>query len=131
MFNRYFRRGDAEKFEPERRYQLYQAFNTLLCPRYLLKWGESNEHKQAVDKFMETMLSLIRCDAEDDRPDMWIDDRIELGLKSAVRSISAGDQDEALSQIETVVKLLEDTMMITDAFFSSSLFNFCRKLQIF
>ena len=114
LFNRYLRRGDAEKFEPERRYQLYQAFNTLLCPRYLLKWGESNEHKQSVDKFMETMLSLIRCDAEDDRPDMWIDDRIELGLKSAVRSISAGDQDEALSKIETVVKLLEDTMMITD-----------------
>ena len=114
LFNRYFRRGDAEKFEPERRYQLYQALDTLLCPRYLLKWGESNEHKQAVDKFMETMLSLIRCDAEDNRPDMWIDGRIELGLKSAVRSISAGDQDEALSKLETVVKLLEDTMMITD-----------------
>ncbi len=114
LFNRYFRRGDAEKFEPERRYQLYQAFNTLLCPRYLLKWGESSEHKQATDKFMETMLSLIRCDAEDDRPDMWITDRIELGLKSAVRSISVGNQDEALSQTETVVKLLEDTMMITD-----------------
>ena len=114
LFDRYFRRGDAEKFEPERRYQLYQAFNTLLCPRYLLKWGESNEHKQAVDKFMETMLSFIRCDAEDDRPDMWIDDRIELGLKSAVRSISGGNIDEALSKTETVVKLLEDTMMITD-----------------
>ena len=114
LFNRYFLRYDAEKFEPERRYQLYQAFNKLLCPRYLLKCGESNKHKQAVDKFMEAMLSLIRCDAEDDRPDMWIDDRIELGLKSAVRSISAGDQDEALSKIETVVKLLEDTMMITD-----------------
>jgi len=114
LFNRYFRRGDAEKFEPERRYQLYQAFNTLLCPRYLLKWGESNEHKQAVDKFMETMLSLIRCDAEDSRPDMWIDDRIELGIKSAVRSISVGNQDEALWQIEVVVKLLEDTMKITD-----------------
>ncbi|MBR6709756.1 MAG: hypothetical protein IKL84_08790, partial [Clostridia bacterium] len=62
----------------------------------------------------ETMLSFIRCDAEDDRPDMWIDDRIELGLKSAVRSISGGNIDEALSKIEAVVKLLEDTMMITD-----------------
>ena len=46
--------------------------------------------------------------------DMWIDDRIELGLKSAVRSISEGNTDEALSKTETVVKLLEDTMMITD-----------------
>ena len=114
LFDRYWRRGDAEKFEPERRYQLYQAFNTLLCPRYLLKWGESIENKQAADNFMETMLSLIRCDAEDDRPDIWIEDRVALGLKSAIRSISVGNQDEALSQIEAVVKLLEDTMMITD-----------------
>ena len=114
LFDRYFRRGDKEKFEPERRYQLYQAFDTLLCPRYLLKWGESNEYKQAVDRFMETMLSLIRCDAEDDRPDMWINDRMELGLKSAVRSITAGNQKDAISQIESVVKLLENTMMITE-----------------
>ena len=62
---------------------------------------------------METMLSLIRCEAVDDRPDMWIDDRMELGLKSAVRSITAGNQKDAISQIESVVKLLESTMMIT------------------
>ena len=114
LFNRYFRRGDKEKFEPERRYQLYQAFNTLLCPRYLLKWEESNEHKQAVDKFMETMLSIIRCDAVDDRPDMWVDDRIQLGLKFAERAISLGNTNEALSKIASVVKLLEKTMKITD-----------------
>ena len=63
---------------------------------------------------MEALLSLIRCDAEDDRPDMWTLDRIELGLKSAERSISVGNQTEALSQIDTVVKLLEDAMKITD-----------------
>lgn len=114
LFNRYLRRGDAERFESERRYQLHQAFDTLLCPRYLLKWGESDEVKAAADQFMYNMLSLIRGDAVDDRPDMWISDRIELGLKSALRFISSGKQAEALSQIATVVKLLEDTMMITD-----------------
>lgn len=114
LFDRYFRRGDAERFEPERRYQLYQAFNTLLCPRYLLKWGESNEYKAAADKFMETMLSLIRCDAVDDRPDMWISDRVELGLKSAVRFVAVEQIDKAINQLETVVNLLEKTMQITD-----------------
>ena len=114
LFRRYASRRDAERFEPERRYQLWQAFSTLLCPSYLLKWGESKENKEIADKFMETMLSLIRCDGEDDRPDAWTQDRIELGLKSAVRAISVGNQDEALSQIENVVKLLEETMMITD-----------------
>ena len=114
LFDRYWRRRDAERFEPERRYQLYQAFNTLLCPRYLLKWDENKENKAAADRFMETMFSLIRCDAEDDRPDMWISDRLELGIKSAAHSISIGKHEEALIQIGTVVKLLEDTMMITD-----------------
>ena len=115
LFKRYWLRGDAERFEPERRYQLYNAFSTLLSPhRYLLQLDENNEHRAAADKFMGTMLSLIRCDAVDDRPDMWISDRIELGIKSSVRSISSGNHEEALSQIEAVVKLLEDTMMITD-----------------
>lgn len=114
LFNRYWRRGDSERFEPERRYQFYQAISTLLCPRYLLKWGESNERRAAVDEFMATMLSLIRCDAVDDRPDIWISDRTELGIKSAIHSLSIGKEEAALIQIETVVKLLEDTMMITD-----------------
>ena len=43
-----------------------------------------------------------------------IADRIELGLKSAVRSISMGNLDKALLQIGAAVKLLEDTMKITD-----------------
>lgn len=114
LFDRYWRRGDAERFEPERRYQLYQAFNILLCPRYLLKWGDNDELKEVADEFLTSMLSLIRCDAVDDRPDMWTEDRMELGIKSAIHSITLGKQQEALTQLATVVKLLEDTMMITD-----------------
>lgn len=114
LFDRYYRRGDAERFEPERRYQLYQAFNILLCPRYLLKWGEDEEHRAAADKFMEAMLSLIRCDAVDDRPDIWISDRIELGLKSAAHFAAIDKIEDAIDQLESVVKLLEETMKITD-----------------
>ena len=114
LFRRYQRRRDAEKFEPERRYQLYKAFEGLLYPSNLLKWGESSENKAAAYQFMETILSCIRCDAEDDRPDMWVQDRIELGFKSAVRSISLENQEDALSKIAIAVKLLEDTMQITD-----------------
>ncbi len=114
LFRRYLYRGDIERFEPERRYQLYHAFNNLLCPRYLLKWGEDKSNNDYADDFMEAMLSLIRRDAVDDRPDMWVLDRMELGLKSAVRLLSLGNQEQALLQIEKVVKLLEDTMQITD-----------------
>ncbi len=114
LFNRYFRRGDAERFEAERRYQLFIALDVLLCPRYLRKWGESDDRKAEADKFMGTMLSLIRSDAEDDRLDMWAEDRMELGIKSAIRLVSANQFEDAIEQLETVVKLLEETMKITD-----------------
>ncbi|MBQ7320217.1 MAG: helix-turn-helix transcriptional regulator [Clostridia bacterium] len=114
LFSRYFRHGNKEKFEPERKYQLYQAFNTLLCPRYLLEWNQDQAYKDAVNEFMETMLCLIRRDAVDDRPDMWVEDRVELGLKSAMRLVSGGKPIEAIERVTTVVRLLEETMKITD-----------------
>jgi len=114
LFKRYFIRGDAEHFHPERRYQLYQAFNVLLSPRHFLKWKESKEQKAAANKFMEDILSLIRCDAVDERPDMWISDRIELGLKSVIHLISINKAEDAIAKLESVVKLLEETMKITN-----------------
>lgn len=113
LFGRYFRRGESEKFELERRYQFYSALNKLLCPRFLIKWGDA-ESRNAADEFMDSLLSLVRRDAVDDGPDMWVEDRIELGLKRAGRLNSAGKPDEALMQIEAVVRLLEETMKITD-----------------
>lgn len=114
LFTRYFRRWDAERFESERRYQLYHAFNILLCPRYLLKLNDSDENRDAADEFMETVLSLIRCDAVDDAPDMWIDDRIQLGLKAVVRLAKNGQIADSVMHLESVVKLLEEIMKITD-----------------
>ncbi len=114
LFKRYMDRGDTERFEPERRFQLFKAFDKLLFPRYLLKLGESINNSNYADDFRESFLSLIRRDAADDRPDAWVADRIDLGLKSATRSLAFGKQEEALSKITAVVKLLEDTMAITE-----------------
>lgn len=114
LYNRYLTRGDVERFEIERRYRLYKAFNDLLHPRNYIKWGEEKSENDSVDEFMENMLSFIRQDAVDERPDMWTSDRIELGFKSAARLLSFGKQDEAIRQIEKTVRLLEDVMSITD-----------------
>ncbi len=111
LFNRYLYKGDHENFALERHYQLYNAFSHLLCPRYFLKLDE-DEH--AADEFMEKILSLIRADAKDDKPDMWIEDRMELGLKSAIRLIKNNNTEMALTKLKTAVKLLEETMAITD-----------------
>lgn len=114
MFKRYRSRGDVEKFELERNYQLYGAFNILLCPGYLVNWKAGKEKWAAANDFMERMLAVIRTDAEDERPDMWVQDRLELGLKSAKRCTALGKYDEAMQKIEETVILLENTMKITD-----------------
>lgn len=114
MFKRYLRRGDAERFEPERRYQLYQAFDSLLCPRYLIKLCENKGGGIAADEFIESLLSLIRRDAVDEGPDMWVETRIEQGFKSAIRLVSGGRYDDAIAKLTAVVELLEKTMKITD-----------------
>lgn len=114
MFKRYRSRGDVEKFELERNYQLYGAFNILLCPGYLVNWKAGKEKWAAANAFMERLLAVIRTDAEDERPDMWVQDRLELGLKSAKRYATLGDFDETMQKIEKAVILLEETMAITD-----------------
>lgn len=114
LFNRYQQRGDAEKYDKERCWQLYSAFEALLCPRYFLKFNVQQEIRIASDEFMENLLSLIRCDAVDDRPDIWVAARLELEIKSAKRLISNGKTEEAISKLSSAVKLLEDVMKITD-----------------
>ncbi|MBE6631787.1 MAG: hypothetical protein E7623_03715 [Ruminococcaceae bacterium] len=79
-----------------------------------MKWEEDRTHNDTADEFMERVLSIIRSDAIDDRPDMWTQDRIELGLRSAIRAISCGELDKALSRISAIVQLLEETMKITN-----------------
>jgi hypothetical protein len=114
MFERYFRRGDAEKFEPERRYQLFKAIDTLFSHRYLLKKGANEQDRYAADQFAEDFLAMLRGDAIDDDVDMWIVMRLEQGINSAARSIALGKQEKALAKIAKTVKLLEATMRITD-----------------
>ena len=114
LFERYLRRGDTERFEPERRYQLYQAFERLLSNVHLLGLGDDKVHNDAADAFMERILSIIRSDAIDDRPDVWTQIRVEIGLKSAIRAISCGKNEEAIYKVAAVVHLLEETMKITD-----------------
>lgn len=114
LFHRYLRRRDAERFEPERRYQLFKAIDSLLCQSYLLKWGESAERRFAADEFTEKILAAIRCDARDDRVDMWIVSRLEQEFNSAARSLAHANSEEALSRLASFVVLLEETMKITN-----------------
>ena len=114
LFERYMRRGEVEKFEPERRYQLYHDFDEILSPCYLHSWNADKETKQAAMVFIEDVLSLIRRDAIDKGPDMWTTTRLDLGFDSAARFASNGKSEEAITKIKETVELLEETMKITE-----------------
>ena len=114
LLNRYWRRGDYEKFEEERRYKLFVAIDTLFSHRYLLKRGADAEFRYTADKFTEDFLMILRCDAIDENVDMWVASRLEQGFNSAAHSVALGEFDEAISKLRLVVQLFEKTMEITD-----------------
>lgn len=114
LFNRYRRRGMAEQFEPERRFQLYRSLDNLFSLRYLIPWEADTEHCHAANSFMRSLLSIVRRDAADDRPDMWVATRLDLGLQHADDLASEGKIDEALAELDASIHLLEQTMRITD-----------------
>lgn len=129
LYWRYYRKGDVKRFDEERRYKLSRSVDNLLNTQNLVCWNASPEDKQAADIFAEKMLQLIRCDAKDDGPDMWVQDRIETSLQSAKRMMAAGKEDEAVAKVEEVVKLLEKTMLITDEILLDTSCRFLRGME--
>lgn len=114
LFRRYMRRGDVERFEPERRYQFFRAIDSLLCQRYMVNWKASAEERYQADKFTEDLLNLVRADATGDGADMWVTVRMGQGINAAERLLVQGRSDDALKKLGAVVTLLEDVMTITE-----------------
>ena len=113
-FDRYYQLRDWERFEEERRYRFYQTISVLRTPNTLFD-GEAEPAQIAAARaaFRAGSLRLI-CGGAGDRVDMWISDRLEIGLENARRLANAGNGAAALEQIESFVTLLEQTMAITD-----------------
>ena len=115
LFNRYFWRGDMERFEPERMYQLQQAMAKLLNDdRNLLPRNATPVDQDAAAWYRESLLTVFRRDAADDGPDMWTDHRLDLAISLAQRALRLGDTEEAMRRLEGAVRLLENTMRITE-----------------
>ncbi len=112
-FDRYYQLRNRERFEEERRYRFYQTISVLLTPNTLLDREAEPAQKESANAFRAGLLRLI-CGGAGDRVDMWISDRLEIGLENARRLANAGNGAAALEQIESFVALLEQTMAITD-----------------
>lgn len=112
LYLRYLYRDDNERLEPERRYRLFRAIDTLFSQHSLVKQGETTQVRYAADKFAEALMGLIRCDAKDDGVDMWVAQRLEQGFNSAARCVALGEFDDAILKLESTVQLLEKAMEI-------------------
>lgn len=112
LYLRYLYRDDNERLEPERRFRLFKAIDTLFSQRSLMKQGDTAQASYAADEFSEHLMSLIRRDAKDDSVDMWISRRLEQGFNSAARCVALERVDDAISKLESTVQLLEKTMEI-------------------
>lgn len=112
LYLRYLYRGDNERLEPERRYQLFRAIDTLFSQYNLVKRGEVAEVRYAADQFAEDLMTLIRCDTANDGVDMWIAKRLEQGFNFAAHCVALGKFDDAILKLESTVQLLEKTMEI-------------------
>ena len=114
MFERCLLRGDAAGFERERIYQLHEALCAILDMRSLVGMsGDASKNRAAV-LFAERALELFRCDAAGDGADIWVFDRIETGLGTAEYLAASGECCEAVERIGAAVRLIEDTMHITE-----------------
>lgn len=114
LFNRYFWRGDTERFEPERTYQLQCGMAKLLNDRNLLPRNATPEEQDAAAWYRDSLLTVFRRDAADDGPDMWTDARLDLAFSLAQRALRLGDTEEAMRRLEGAVRLLENTVRITE-----------------
>lgn len=114
LFMRYWRRGDAEKLEKERRFRMFQAFDKLFDERSVLPLNPTPDEQTAAIEFTRGLLNLIRNDTADDRADIWVQRRLGLGLDTASRMVATGRLEEAMQHVTSVINLLEDVMSIKE-----------------
>lgn len=113
LFSRYSSHRDCEKFEPERRYQLFNAIDKLTDTFHLIGWDDDKEKLAKANEFALSLLDLLRLDGNNTVPDMWTCDRLHLGFERSAQLSSKGESDPALAVLRANVALLEETMRIS------------------
>ena len=114
LFMRYWRRGNAEKLEPERKYRFAQTMDWLFDKRTLYGIRASREVEDAATRFQSELLDSIRENRKDDEPDMWVEIRLDLAIRRASIAARNGNAKGALFELESVASLLETTMRIRE-----------------
>ena len=124
LFNRYKMREELDKIEPVRQYILWQELSDIissandwqvyLCkdPNHFIWFCETQlNYLNAVNNLSPDQKHIISGGAG---PDLWCEERIQLGIRYTASFAKLGKMDEAYDAFEDTIRVIEQIMSITN-----------------
>ena len=124
LFNRYKIREELDKIEPVRQYILWQELSDIissandwqvyLCkdPNHFIWFCETQlNYLNAVNNLSPDQKHIISGGVG---PDLWCEERIQLGIRYTASFAKLGKMDEAYDAFEDTIRVIEQIMSITN-----------------
>lgn len=124
LFNRYKMREELDKIEPVRQYILWMELSHIvsaandwqvyLCedPNHFIWFCETQlNYLNAVNNLSPDKKHMI---SGGDKPDLWCEERIQIGLRYTAAFAKLGRMDNAYEAFEDTIRVVEQIMSITD-----------------
>ena len=124
LFNRYKMREEFDKIEPVRQYILWMELSHIisaandwqkyLCkdPEHFIWFCETQlNYLNAVNNLSPDKKHMI---SGGNKPDLWCEERIQLGIRYTAAFAKLGKMDEAYDAFEDTIRVIEQIMAITD-----------------
>ena len=124
LFKRYKMREELDKIEPVRQYILWMELSHIisaandwqkyLCkdPNHFIWFCETQLHYlNAVNNLSPDQKHMI---SGGDKPDLWCEERIQLGIRYTASFAKLGKMNEAYDAFEDTIRVIEQIMAIND-----------------
>lgn len=124
LFNRYKMREELDKIEPVRQYILWMELSHIisaandwqvyLCkdPNHFIWFCETQlNYLNAVNNLSPDKKHMI---SGRDKPDLWCEERIQLGIRYTASFAKLGKMNEAYDAFEDTIRVIEQIMAIND-----------------
>lgn len=124
LFNRYKMREELDKIEPVRQYILWMELSHIisaandwqvyLCkdPNHFIWFCETQlNYLNAVNNLSPDKKHMI---SGGDKPDLWCEERIQLGIRYTASFAKLGKMNEAYDAFEDTIRVIEQIMAIND-----------------
>ena len=124
LFNRYKMREELDKIEPVRQYILWMELSHIisaandwqvyLCkdPNHFIWFCETQlNYLNAVNNLSPDKKHMI---SGGDKPDLWCEERIQLGIRYTASFAKLGKMNEAYDAFEDTIRVIEQILAIND-----------------